>query len=74
MKAEGEAAGDERGGKILMEELEAEIGDLKEIVRSKEEAMENIEGELMASRDDFEAKEKRLREEWRRDMENVRER
>ena len=74
MKAEREAVGDERGGKILMEELEAEIGDLKEIVRSKEEAMENIEGELMASRDDFEAKEKRLREEWRRDMENVRER
>jgi hypothetical protein len=74
LKAEREAVGDERGGKILMEELEAEIGDLKEIVRSKEEAMENIEGELMASRDDFEAKEKRLREEWRRDMENVRER
>ncbi|GMH68625.1 hypothetical protein TL16_g12884 [Triparma laevis f. inornata] len=71
MNRESELKG-ERGGKILVEELDAEIVDLKEILKGKDEAISGIEREMIEGREEFEGKEKRLREEWKRDMENVR--
>jgi len=71
---EGRGDGEGEASRILREEVEAENRDLKEILRSKDEAIARIEEELANARAMYEEQDEDMREQWKRDMDGLRSR